>query len=163
MATFVETNTEEEQVLTLVQYVATLKKKKDPEGDASAQFSNECTRLIQESRTRDVILKLISDTDANFSDQNDKGIYKHKTKKEWEEVPMEGERRKKPFLIIFSSNIIFPIHPHFPPQVITFFHSLLHFFFYISFFCNFPLHSSFFLLLTSCSTSKQLSPSPVTH
>jgi translation initiation factor 3 subunit M len=74
MATFVETLTEEEEVLTLVQYVSNLKKKKDPEGDSATQYSNECTRLVQESRTRDVILKLISDTDAIFSDQNDKEI-----------------------------------------------------------------------------------------
>lgn len=73
MATFVETNTEEEQIQTLVQYVANLKKKKDPEGDSSSQFNNECTRLLQESRTREVILMFIGETDVIFSDQNDKG------------------------------------------------------------------------------------------
>jgi len=56
-----------------------LKRKKDPEGVPAAEstgalFNNECTRLIQESRTRDVVLKLISETEAIFSDQNDKEI-----------------------------------------------------------------------------------------
>lgn len=73
MATFVDTSSEEEQITTLVLYVSNLKKKKDPEGESATQFSNECTRLVQESRNKDVILKLISETDTIFSDTNDKG------------------------------------------------------------------------------------------
>jgi hypothetical protein len=74
MATFVDTSSEEEQITTLVLYVSNLKKKKDPEGESSTQFSNECTRLVQEGRTKDVILKLVSETDTIFSDTNEKGM-----------------------------------------------------------------------------------------
>jgi len=76
MATFVDISTEEEQLLTVVQHVTNLKKKKEADGDASGstQFNNECTRLVQESRTREVILKLINEHEAIFSDQNDKEI-----------------------------------------------------------------------------------------
>lgn len=75
MATFVDTSTEEEQILTLVQYVTNLKKKADPEGESAGQFKEEATRLVQESRTKDVILKLIGETDAIFQqDHNDKEI-----------------------------------------------------------------------------------------
>lgn len=75
MATFVDTSTEEEQILTLVQYVTNLKKKADPEGESAGQFKEEATRLVQESRTKDVILKLIGETDTIFQqDQNDKGL-----------------------------------------------------------------------------------------
>ncbi len=78
MATFVDTSTEDDQILTLVTYCTNLKKKKEPEGDAATQFSNECTRLVQETRTRDVVLKLISEIDSIFTDQSDKGIFHFK-------------------------------------------------------------------------------------
>ena len=74
MATFVDTSSEEEQITTLVLYVSNLKKKKDPEGESSTQFSAECTRLLQESRTKEVILNLIGETDTIFSDTNEKGM-----------------------------------------------------------------------------------------
>jgi translation initiation factor 3 subunit M len=72
MATFVDITSEEEQILTLVQYVSNLKKKRDPENEQ--QFTNECTRLLQENRPREVILKLISEHESIFQDSNDKEI-----------------------------------------------------------------------------------------
>lgn len=74
MATFVDTSTDEEQILTLVQYMTGLKKKAEQEGESASLFSNETTRLVQESRIEDAILKIISEVDAVFQqDQNDKG------------------------------------------------------------------------------------------